>query len=146
MTDWIKAQENAARTGHWATTMTKWLITKQKAKTKWKLVTFAGPKGGESRGIVDLMAIRKDHRERTDGLKRGDIFQIILIQVKGGTAPRPSWDDIERFKKVGRLYHAKELVLAEWKKGKQPVLYCLNWNCEEGDPWLRIDAPHDLFN
>ena len=34
---------------------------------------------------MDILAIRKDHRIPGDvRLKRGDLFEMILIQVKGG--------------------------------------------------------------
>ena len=133
----------ARNTARWSTTMTKWYISKLNSKTHWKLVTFAGRKGGESRGIVDIMAVRKDHREGSDGLNRGDVFEIILIQVKGGGAARPSHDDIRRLIKVGTRYAAKAVILAEWKKGKQPVFYRLNmeYDFEVGDPWERIEKP-----
>jgi len=84
MTDWKAAQQKAAKTARWAVTMTKCRIRKLIAKTTWNLITFCGKKGGESVGIVDLVAIRKDHGIGVYGLKRGDVFEIILIQVKGG--------------------------------------------------------------
>ena len=87
--DWKAAPSKASRSGKWAITMTKWLITKAKGKTTWQLVTFCGPKGGESVGIVDLVAIRKNHNRTTNGLKRGDLFEIMLIQVKGGKSAGP---------------------------------------------------------
>jgi hypothetical protein len=61
--------KKAARTARWATTMTKWLIARTKSRTDWQLVEFPGQRGGESRGIVDLLAIRKDHRIPPSGLK-----------------------------------------------------------------------------
>ncbi len=58
----------AQKTARWARIMTKWLITfGGGAKTKWKFVEFGGPTGSESRGIVDILAIRKDH-SREEGL------------------------------------------------------------------------------
>ena len=87
--------DKAARTAKWATTMTKWSIAfdtggktrrnDPKAGRRWQLVAFNGPHGGESRGIVAFTAIRKDHREHgQDPFKRGDLFEIVLVQVKGG--------------------------------------------------------------
>jgi hypothetical protein len=75
----------AAYTEKWAVTMTKVRIRQAVAHApfpRWHFVSFAGPDGGESRGVVDLIAIRKDHAERK-GLKRGDTFQIILIPGQG---------------------------------------------------------------
>jgi hypothetical protein len=148
MTDWKAAQQKAAKTGRWAITMTKLLITKLKAKTTWKLITFGGKKGGESVGIVDLIAIRKDHHKGIDGLKRGDIFEIMLIQVKGGGAAWPTPDDVRRLVKVGHLYAAKAVILAAWKKGKHAELYELDMACDpEGEScWARIDKPAELFD
>ena len=140
-----RAASKAKKTARWAITMTKWYITKLKSSPKWELLTFNGPNGGESRGIVDIMAIQKDHRPGLDGLNRGDVFEIILIQVKGGHAPWPCLDDIERLKKVGVRYDAKAIILAKWKKGKQPVLYSLNLDCNEGDPWEKVIEPRGLF-
>jgi len=46
------------------------------------IVTFRGRAGGELIGVVDLMAVRKDHSKPLGVLKRGDALQAILIQVK----------------------------------------------------------------
>lgn len=125
MTDWRRAQRRAARTGKWAKIMTKWLIARTRTRTAWQIVDFVGPGGGESTGIVDILAIRKNHNNAGRGLKRGDLFDIIPIQVKGGAAPWPSLDDVKRLRRVGRLYRAKYVLLAEWKPGRQPALYRL---------------------
>ena len=63
-----------------------------------ELVSFPGPAGRESAGIVDLMAIRKNHAKSKGRFKRGDLFEIILIQIKGGGARRPKMDDIKRLR------------------------------------------------
>ncbi len=126
----------AQKTAKWARTMTKWLITRAGgAKTKWKFVEFGGSAGSESRGIVDILAIRKDHGQGGGGLKRGDRFEIILIQTKGGSAPRPKKEDVERLSRVARLYRAKAVVLAEWKKGVRLQLHRL-----EGLTWRSATA------
>ena len=57
-----------------------------KPARRWQLVGFPGPAGRESTRIVDLIAIRKDHATVNGGFKRGDLFEIILIQIKGGGA------------------------------------------------------------
>ena len=67
-----------------------------KVGVKWELVEFSGATGTESRGIVDVVAIRKDHHKIED-FKRGDLFEIVLIQIKGGSAARPSKDDINPY-------------------------------------------------
>jgi len=83
-------------------------------------VDFVGPNRCESRGIVDLLAVRKNHAVQSDVLKRGDILDIVLIQVKGGNARFPTQEDVERLKKVARYHKAKAVVLSEWKRGKCP--------------------------
>lgn len=53
----------AAYTEKWAVTMTKVCIRQVVAAApfpRWHLLTFAGRDGGESRGVVDMIAIRKD--------------------------------------------------------------------------------------
>ena len=88
----------AAKTARWATTMTRWAIrfssTGKRAGTniakRWQFVGFAGPNGAESRGIVDILAIRRDHRPTSGVLRPGDLFEIVLVQIKGGTAPWPT--------------------------------------------------------
>lgn len=125
----------ALRTAKWARTMTKWLVTySQRRGARWQVVDFCGPVA-ESRGIVDLIAIRKDHRSTTSGTKRGDIFEIVLIQCKGGSAAGPSKEDAERLRRVAAHHRAKAIVLAEWKQGKAPNLYQLNRN-----RWIQTTA------
>ena len=116
----------AKKTGQWAKTMTKWLITfSMKGGKKWQFVSFEGAGGGESRGIVDFIAIRRDHKFFENQIKIGDYFEIILIQVKGGSACMPSHDDNCRLSKVGEYYNAKRIILSSWQKGKSLVLYSL---------------------
>src|SRR5438876_11953355 len=90
--------QKAKRTGQWAKIMTKWLITYTNAGKKWQLVSFDGKKGSEATGIVDFMAIRKNHD--TNCIKHGkyifqpgDCFELILFQVKGGDACMPTVRD-----------------------------------------------------
>ena len=43
---------------------------------------------------VDVIAIRKDTSQPVNrALKRGDLFDIILIQIKGGSARGPTQED-----------------------------------------------------
>ena len=58
------------------------------SRTRSQLVTFYGKSGAESVGVVDMLAIRKDHAAPVGVMRRGDALQIILVQVKGGTAAR----------------------------------------------------------
>ena len=101
----------AAHTSKWAVTMTKVRIRRAVSEAPWPhwhFVDFCGPHGCESRGVADLIAIRKDHGPPRSGTKRGDAFQIILIQVKGGYAAKPTAEDGERLRRV---------ALSSWRPG-----------------------------
>jgi hypothetical protein len=149
MTDWRTAQQNAARTARWAVTMTKVRIARCIAKTKWQLVTFVGPSGGESVGIVDMMAVRKNHAPCDLPGKRGDLFEIVLIQVKGGSAPFPSADEVTRLRRVGRNYRAKAILLGQWKRGSQVRFFRLRkvtTVASRRDYWAELASLADVFN
>jgi hypothetical protein len=48
---------------------------------RWRFVSFRGANQSEWRGVVDLVAIRKNSRKPSNAmLKRGDLFDIVLIQ------------------------------------------------------------------
>ena len=111
----------AAYTQKWAVTMTKVRIRQAVASTpwpRWHFVSFCGPQGVESRGVVDMIAIRKDHGVPRVGTKRGDALQVILIQVKGGAAAKPTAEDGKRLRIVARHHGACKVLLASWKKGE----------------------------
>jgi hypothetical protein len=119
--------QKAQHTAKWARTMAKWLVTfTRRTGARWNVVDFGGK--AEARGIVDLMAIRKDHRHDGPGLKRGDLFEIILIQTKGGSSPRPTADDLARLTKVARHHRAKAVVLVEWRRAEKLELFTLSGN------------------
>jgi hypothetical protein len=75
--------------------------------------------------FVDLLAIRRDHITTDEKFRVGDLFDIVLIQIKGGAAPSPTFDDLKRLRAVQRYYHAKAVVLASWQKGTAPKFYVL---------------------
>src|SRR5271170_4614551 len=138
---WKMAQLKAAKTARWAVTLTKQRVSRTLARTRWQLVTFCGPAGGESVGIVDLLAVRKDHRKPKDSLSRGDALQIILIQVKGGAAPMPTVDEARRLQTVARLHRCtRDVLTASWKKGRAPRFYRLR-----GAKWTEIEDVDALF-
>jgi hypothetical protein len=104
-------------------------------------VSFRGGNGGEWRGVVDVMAIRKSTSEPPDnGLKRGDLFDVILIQVKGGSARGPTASDCARLRKVARRYHARAIAQFQWKKGDSSSFFVLG----RGTDWNEI-KPAELF-
>jgi hypothetical protein len=137
--NWAAAVAQAKKTATWAKTMTRVLITNATGKQpKWEIVNFLGPKKAESRGIVDLLAIRRDHSSHGDPLKYGDLFEIVLIQVKGGTGKKPTASDNARLWEVGKRYAAREILLAEWKLGSQVTLRRLrkdlSWSLANVEP------------
>ncbi len=148
MTDWTAAQKSAVRTGKWAVTMTKVRIALHKSKTKWQLVTFNGPEGGESVGIVDMMAVRKNHARCEPPGKRGDLFEIVLIQIKGGGAAFPSIDEIKRLRRVARTYRAKAVLLAQWKPGSEARFFSLKRGfllASRRDNWIELESLDIVF-
>ena len=102
--------------------------TRVKPTRRWQLVGFPGPAGRESAGIVDLMAIRKDQGTHNSKYKRGDLFEIILMQIKGGGARLPNNNDIRRLRVVAKRYNARDIVLAAWVKGRNLIFYRLGKN------------------
>lgn len=143
--DKLNIIKKVIKTEKWAKIMTKQSITfhtPKRGKT-WQIVSFEGPKGRESKGIVDLIAVRKDfqsHQTKILPLKKGDLFEIVLIQVKGGALRWPKKQDIERLKKVRKYYHAKHIIFVHWSKGSQPLMYRLN----NKHPWIPTSA-NEIF-
>src|SRR5262249_10776117 len=147
--DYKKRFKLAARTQRWAVTMTKvWIRQLMSAAPfpRWHFVSFTGPGGRESRGVVDLIAIRKDHKTY-EGLKRGDRFQIILIQVKGGYAANPTTDDADRLRAVARYHRAQRVLLASWKKGTPVQFFSLRTNRSPSPAdWVKVSDLKQVFN
>jgi hypothetical protein len=122
LTPGMKTQQTAK----WARTMTKWLVTyNHRDGAKWNIAEFNGKNGCEARGIVDLIAIRKDHGSNKAGLKRGDLFELVLIQTKGGSAPRPTRQDVARLSRVAKYHNAKSVVLVEWQRKNKLAIFKL---------------------
>lgn len=138
---WVLAAQRAQRTATWAKTMTKVLISQSTgSQPPWHVINFLGPNKSEARGIVDLVAIRRNQQVPKAPLKRGDLFEIVLLQVKGGSAKWPSPEDRERLRAVRDAYEAKEVLLSEWKQGAKAKLYRLT-----GDDWVALSDPADVF-
>ena len=138
----------AAYTEKWAVTMTKVCIRQAVARApfpRWHLLTFAGPDGGESRVVVDLIAIRKDHSAPPSGAKRGDLFQILLIQVKGGYAARPTAEDGKRLRIVARRHGACGVLLATWKKGTAAKFFSLHRTRSGSADWVEVADLKKVF-
>jgi hypothetical protein len=126
--------------------MTKVRIRRVVSRTQWQLVTFYGGKGGESVGVVDLLAVRKDHRPPTHaGMKRGDALQIVLIQVKGGSAATPTAEDGIRLRAVAKRYSAGHLLLGVWKKGKEVQFHRLPPKASARNDWTKVLDLDEIF-
>ena len=122
--------------------MTKVRIRRVASRTHWQLVTFCGKAGGESVGVVDLLAIRKDHGKPVAGTKRGDAMQLMLIQVKGGGAAMPTADDARRLRAVAKLHRERRVLLASWKKGSTARFFRLKRGSSQ---WTEISDLDSVF-
>jgi hypothetical protein len=121
--------EKAHATGRWAEIIFRSLATR--VANRWRFVSFRGQARGEWRGVVDVLAIRKDtSRPRGAVLKRGDLFDIVLIQVKGGSARLPTLAERRRLRLAARRYGAREVVLVQWRNGVSTEFATLRRNFE----------------
>ena len=151
------AHVKAHATGRWAETICRVLGTR--AGKRWRFVSFRGKNKAEWRGAVDVIAIsplltpyssfsnqilrrlgRKALSRRIRFLKRGDLFDIILIQVKGGSARGPTADDCSRLRRIARYYHARDVVRFQWKRSKSSQFSRLGRDLK----WHEVDTA-DLF-
>jgi hypothetical protein len=113
----MKAWQKAGNTDRWTEILFR-ALTSRVAK-RWRFVSFRGASGGEWRGIVDVIAIRKDtSHSNHEILKSGDLFEIILVQMKGGSARKPTVLEIRRLQTVKSRYKAKDVILFSWKRRK----------------------------
>lgn len=111
------AWKKAGNTDRWTEILFR-ALTSRVAK-RWRFVSFRGLGGGEWRGVVDVLAIRKNtSKSDHDILKSGDLFDVILVQMKGGSARKPTAAEIRRLHAVKRRYGGKDIVLFAWTKGK----------------------------
>jgi hypothetical protein len=93
-----------------------------------------------------MLAIRKDHRVPQVGTKRGDTFQIVLIQVKGGAAAKPTSEDAQRLRIVARYHRAGRVLLATWKKGSEARFYSLRQKAISGEgDWVEVSDLKQIF-
>jgi hypothetical protein len=129
--------------------MTKVCIRQAIAKTpwpRWHFVNFNGPNGRESRGVVDMIAIRKNHGTPCPGTKRGDTLQIILIQIKGGGAARPTPEDRDRLRIVARRHGASKVLFALWKKGYSVKFFVLSLHAKSKQDWTEVNDLSAAFS
>jgi hypothetical protein len=103
------AHVKAHATSRWAETIFRALSSRVADRSRF--VSFRGVNKAEWRGVVDLVAIRKSGRQPSGNLlKRGDLFDIILIQIKGGSARGPTAKDCRR-----RASSARANGPAKWR-------------------------------
>jgi len=143
--EYVRRFEIVRHTSRWAVTMAQVAIRRaieDKPWPHWNIVKFVGKSGRESRGVVDLIAIRKDHSEPIAGTKRGDCLQIILIQVKGGSAAKPTTQDAARLRIVARHHGACGILLATWKKGSKARFFSLH---KEHPEWSEVTDLQNIF-
>jgi hypothetical protein len=147
--DYKRRFKLAAYTQRWAVTMTKVCIRQAVSGApfpRWHFVSFTGPAGRESRGIVDLIVIRKDHMASAR-FKRGDRFEIIRIQVKGGYAARPTGSDADRLRAVARYHNAQHVLLALWKKGVPVQFFSLRAKpAPDQIDWVKVSDLNGIFS
>jgi len=135
----LTPQQKAANTDRWTERLFKALSAR--VAQRWRFVSFRGLGGGEWRGIVDILAIRKDTTvSKHDLLKSGDFFDFILVQMKGGKARKPNATEIARLRAVAKRYRAKEIVLFSWKRERE----CKFETLGRGNDW-KLSSASDIF-
>ena len=123
----------AAKTDRWTEILFRALSAR--AAKRWRFVSFRGRGGKEWRGVVDVIGIRKNtDAPKHASLRRGDLFDVVLIQLKGGSAPAPSTTDCLRLRAVKRYYRAREVVLFSWRRGERCTFQRLERNGHWSDP------------
>ncbi|MDO8905964.1 hypothetical protein [Hydrogenophaga sp.] len=119
------AADKAISTAKTAVTLAKAHLIRESRKHggRWQWVDFPGAKGRESAGIVDILAVRKRWEisglPEDEVLKHLDVFDIMLIQVKGGGARMPSAIDIARMERVADLYNIDKVLLYQWNTNRK---------------------------
>ena len=94
--------------------------------------------------VVDLLAVRKDHGPPMAGMRRGDNFQLILIQIKGGAAAMPTRDDAKRLRAVARRHRARHVLLASCRKGSAVRFFRLHPR-PSAQEWVEVTELEKVF-
>ncbi|MFI5398651.1 MAG: hypothetical protein ACHQ9S_24245 [Candidatus Binatia bacterium] len=100
---WRAAADKAHATGRNAKTFAKYAL----GKAGWRVVSFDTRSGYEYKGIVDLVAIKRNNRAP-------DELTVMLVQVKGGTARVTPLE-------LKRLRAATKLVDVDWNVVHKPA-------------------------
>jgi hypothetical protein len=105
--------KKAIKTSRRAKTLVKWKLKKR----GYRSVSFEGKRGGEPKGIVDLVAIRKIP------IKSYDKMEILLLQVKGSKIRTPTILMEERIRLLKAAKNCEIIpVIAVYKQGELPKL------------------------
>jgi hypothetical protein len=135
----LKPWQKAANTDRWTEILFR-ALSNRVAK-RWRFVSFRGASGGEWRGVVDVLGIRKDtSKADLELLKSGDLFDIVLVQMKGGSARLRSAAEIRRLRAVARRYRARNVILFTWQRGAG----CAFKKLGRGTEWLSSSST-ELF-
>ena len=133
------AVAKARRNGRVAETLFRALTAR--LQSRWRLVSFRGRRGGESRGVVDVLAVRRRTRGGAEyGLRSGDLFEFILVQLKGGDAREPSDSDVVRLRTVAGQIGATRVVLYSWKDKARSTYQIL-----DADGWAECVSARVAF-
>jgi hypothetical protein len=105
--------KKAIKISRQAKTLVKWTLKKRGYRT----ISFEGKKGGEPKGIVDLVAIRKMP------IKSYDKMEILFLQVKGSKIRTPVISMEERMRLFKATKNCKITpTIAVYKEGELPKL------------------------
>jgi hypothetical protein len=100
---WRRASAKAHATARNAKLFAKYAL----GKAGWKVASFDSRKGFEYKGVVDLVAVKRDNRSP-------DELTIMLVQVKGGSA-RVTKDELSR------LHKAASRLKVTWNVAAKPA-------------------------
>jgi len=103
--DYDKRWKKAKKTEKLARTFTKYALTKE----GYHSVSLESKKGFESKGIVDVVAVRKLFKEDADKM------EIVLLQRKGNL--RVTEKELDRLKRAVEIATIK-YGIAEYREGK----------------------------
>jgi hypothetical protein len=70
-----------------------------------------------------------------------DAMQMMLIQVKGGSAPMPTAEDAQRLRAVARRHGADRVLLKSWKPGRAVRFFRL----QTSGKWRPVDKLETIF-
>ena len=141
----VKKKEAAAATAAVATNARRvegWTEARFRAMTKrvggrWKVVSLRGKSGADSKGVVDLVAVRRNLRlPAPHGLAAGDLLDSVIVRLHSADAAKPTPKDVARLRRVARRYAALRIVLHTWTKGAPGEFHLL----EARTKWKKVRA------